>query len=80
MSDPDDPVPTESALDDVREAAGAVLAALRQLIDAAERIVEDPDAFTEAVAGGRAFVEGFVGGFAAEAGSAADGGDPVHES
>ena len=80
MSEPEERVPTESPLEEVRVAAGAVLDALRQLIDAAERVVEDPEAFTEAVDGGRAFVEGFVGGFVAEATPAAESDTSGRES
>lgn len=51
---------------EVREAAGAVVASLKWLIDATERVVEDPEAFGRAVDGGRSVVEAFLGGFAAQ--------------
>ena len=62
MSEPDD-----ARFDEVREAAGAVIASLKQLIEATERVVEDPSTFASAVDGGRSVVEAFLGGFAAQA-------------
>ena len=53
--------------DEVREAAGAVVASLKWLIDATERVVENPEVFAKAVGNGRSVVEAFVGGFAAQA-------------
>lgn len=58
---------TEPDLDDglgeLRDAAGAVLASLKWLIDAAERVVEDPETFDRVVASGRGLVEAFTSGF-----------------
>ena len=51
-------------LDDVREAAGAVVSSLKALVEAAERVVEDPEAFSQFAASGRSVVEAFLGGFA----------------
>lgn len=72
MSEPDDAAPDESAaetaaFDELREAAGAVIASLKHLIDATERVVADPEAFAGAVDGGRSIVQAFVEGFRAEA-------------
>lgn len=53
--------------DEIREAAGAVIASLKRLIDATERVVENPETFAKAVGNGRNVVEAFVGGFAAQA-------------
>ncbi|MEQ8841252.1 MAG: hypothetical protein RIB98_09745 [Acidimicrobiales bacterium] len=80
MNEPDDLPADESPLDEVREAAGAVIASLRRLLEVTERVVEDPNAFAEVVEGGRAFVEGFVGGFAATADPNAHGGEADAES
>ena len=62
MSAPDD-----DTFDEVREATNAVIASLKWLIDATERVVQDPAAFAQAVDGGKSVVEAFVGGFAAHA-------------
>jgi hypothetical protein len=71
----DDPVeePGSDTFDEVREAAGAVISSLKRLIDATERVVQDPAAFTEAVDGGRSIVEAFVGGFTSQANPDDDG-------
>ncbi|MEM7141914.1 MAG: hypothetical protein AAF548_12870 [Actinomycetota bacterium] len=53
-------------LDEVRQAAGAVVASLKWLIEATERVVEDPGAFSQAVDSGKSVVEAFLGGFAGE--------------
>ncbi len=54
---------TDAAFDELREAAGAVIASLKQLIEATERVVADPGAFASAVEGGRSIVDAFVTGF-----------------
>jgi hypothetical protein len=59
--------PDDDTFDEVREAANAVIASLKWLIDATERVVQDPAAFAQAVDGGKSVVEAFVGGFAAHA-------------
>lgn len=51
------------ALDEVRQAAGAVVASLKWLIDATERVIEDPEAFARVVDSGRGVVEAFTSGF-----------------
>ena len=53
--------------DEVREAAGAVIASLKRLVEATEAVVEDPAAFAQIVDSGRSVFEAFVGGFAAQA-------------
>lgn len=53
----------DATFDEVREAAGAVIASLKQLIEATERVVADPGAFASAVEGGRSIVDAFVSGF-----------------
>ncbi len=55
--------PGDDPLSDVRAAAGAVVDSLRQLVVAAERLVEDPDVFGEMVASGKSVVEAFAAGF-----------------
>lgn len=72
MSEPDDagadrPTGDDAVFDEVREAAGAVISSLKQLIEATERVVADPAAFASAVDGGRSVVEAFIGGFTAQA-------------
>lgn len=72
MSEPDDAGAGPATADDaafaeVREAAGAVISSLKQLIEATERVVADPAAFASAVDGGRSIVEAFIGGFTAQA-------------
>jgi hypothetical protein len=66
-----DPViesPTDDdTFDEIREAAGAVVASLKWLLDAAERVVEDPAAFSTAVTNGKSVIEAFAGGFASQA-------------
>ncbi len=54
------------ALDEVREAAGAVLVSLKRLLDAAERAIEDPGSFDRMVSSGRGLVEAFTAGLASE--------------
>lgn len=70
MTDESDAEPTAAADDqfaEIREAVGAVVASLKQLIEATERVVADPGAFTEAIDNGKSVVEAFVGGFIAQA-------------
>ena len=55
--------PAADTFDEVREAAGAVVASLKWLIDATERVIEDPAAFSQVVESGRSVVEAFTGGF-----------------
>lgn len=93
MTEPDEPAvgetpPDDSVFDDVREAAGEVVSSLKRLIDATERVVEDPEAFAGIVEGGRSVVEAFLGGFSAQAGGEtgadsepnAESDEPVPES
>jgi hypothetical protein len=61
----DEPAEPE-ALDEVREAAGAVLVSLKRLLDAAERAIEDPSSFDRMVSSGRGLVEAFTAGLASE--------------
>lgn len=67
VPEPEAPGSDGEVFDEVREAAGAVIASLKQLIDATERVVSDPAAFASAVDGGRSIVDAFVGGFTAQA-------------
>jgi len=72
---------TAEPMDEVKEAASAVIGSLRRLLEATERLIADPVAFDQAVAGGRGLIEAFTSGFADEsqhAGSAGDG--PIAES
>lgn len=71
IDDPDD-----DSFDEIREAAGAVVSSLKRLIDATERVIADPEAFSQAVDGGRTVVEAFIGGFTAQASSDSDDVDP----
>lgn len=70
-------------LEEVRQAAGAVVASLKWLVEATERVIDDPDAFSQVVDSGRGVVDSFLGGFMAHAGGteSADGssgaGEPV---
>jgi hypothetical protein len=77
----DDPVTElsndDDTFDEIREAAGAVVASLKWLLEAAERVVEDPAAFSTAVTNGKSVIEAFTSGFATQADSSAantDGG------
>ena len=67
MSDSEATDPADDTFDEIREAAGAVVSSLKRLIDATERVIDDPDAFSQAVDGGRSIVEAFIGGFTSEA-------------
>ncbi len=62
---PDDDRLDHDYLEEVRQAAGSVVASLKWLLEATERVVDDPEAFTHVVAGGRSMVEAFVGGLTA---------------
>ncbi len=53
----------EGRFDEVREAAEAVLASLKWLIEATERVIEDPEALAAVAATGRSFVDTFTRGF-----------------
>lgn len=53
----------EGRFDEVREAAEAVLASLKWLIEATERVIEDPEALASVAATGRSFVDAFTRGF-----------------
>jgi hypothetical protein len=70
----EEPDPVDAVFDEVRVAAGAVVASLKQLIEATERVVADPAAFASAVDGGRSVVEAFVGGFVEAGDSGEDSG------
>lgn len=63
----------EDRFAEVREAAGAVVSSLKWLLEATERVVEDPAAFAEVAARGRSVVEAFTEGFRSQA-------DPDEES
>lgn len=77
MSDPDETGPADDTFDEIREAAGAVVSSLKQLIDATERVIEDPAAFSQAVDGGRSIVEAFIGGFTGQSADATAESDEV---
>lgn len=62
MNPSDDPAADDPVFDDVREAATDVIASLKKLIEATERVVQDPQAFARVVDGGRSVVEAFVSG------------------
>lgn len=57
--------PGHDHLEEVRQAAGSVVASLKWLLEATERVVDDPDAFAHVAASGRSVIEAFVGGFTA---------------
>ncbi|MEZ5244440.1 MAG: hypothetical protein R2707_05020 [Acidimicrobiales bacterium] len=65
MSTPDDAAHDDASFDEVRAAASDVIASLKKLIEATERVVQDPETFSQIVDGGRSVVEAFVGGFTA---------------
>ena len=56
--------PADDPLDEVRQAASAVLASLRDFVVAAEHVVADRESFVRWVEGGREAVESFMAGFA----------------
>jgi len=64
-SDDPEAVATEP-LDEVREAAGAVIGSLKRLLEATERVVADPASFDQAVAGGKGLLDAFTSGFVTE--------------
>ena len=53
----------EGRFDEVREAAEAVLASLKWLIEATGRVIEDPEAPAAVAAAGRSFVDTLTRGF-----------------
>jgi len=53
-------------LEEVREAAGAVIGSLKRLLEATERVVADPASFDQAVAGGKGLLDAFTSGFVTE--------------
>ncbi len=55
--------PADDPFDEIRAAAGAVVVSLRQLLEAAERVVEDPAAFDSVISTGKSVVEAFTTGF-----------------
>lgn len=59
----DDTVSPDDPLEEVRQAAAAVVASLKWLAEAAEQVLEDPEAFARVVDSGRSVVESFVDGF-----------------
>lgn len=61
---------SDDGFDEVRQAAGAVLGSLKWLVEATERLIDDPENFARVVEGGRSVVDAFIGGFA-------DGANPV---
>ena len=63
MSDCESVVDDEGRFDEVREAAEAVLASLKWLIQATERVIADPEAMAAVAATGRSFVDAFTTGF-----------------
>ena len=81
MTDAPDPEAASAAdddhLDEIRQAAGAVVASLKWLVEATERVIDDPGAFSQAVESGKGVVQAFVAGFGD---GAADPGDTAHPS
>lgn len=67
--------PEDDPFDEVRAAAGDVIGSLRRFVDAAEQVIEDPEAFGRLVAGGKGLIEAFTDGFAGS-GSEVDEPDP----
>jgi len=57
---------TIEPLDEVREAAGAVIGSLKRLLEATEKVVADPTSFDQAVAGGKGLLDAFTSGFVTE--------------
>ncbi len=56
----------DDGLEELRQAAGAVIASLKGLVDAVERVVEDPHSFDQIVAAGRGLVDAFTTGLTAD--------------
>jgi len=67
-------------IDEVREAAGAVIGSLKRLIEAAEKVVADPASFDQAVSGGKNLIEAFTNGFVGETDNASDPRHPGDDS
>lgn len=59
----EEPQPADDPFDEIRVAAGAVVASLKQLLEATERMVEDPEAFDSMVSTGKSVFEAFTAGF-----------------
>ncbi len=53
----------DDALEEVREAASAVVGSLKSLLVAAEKVISDPEAFKQVVSGGKGLFEAFTSGF-----------------
>ena len=53
----------EGLFDEVAEAAEAVLASLKWLIEATQRAIQDPQAMTAVAATGKSFLDAFTRGF-----------------
>ena len=68
----DDP----DALEDARQAAAEVVSSLKRFLEAAERVVADPEAFSQITASGRSVVEAFIGGFTSGAEPSPDEPEP----
>jgi hypothetical protein len=62
----------DDALEEIRQAAGAVVASLKWLVEATERVVDKPEAFSQAVDSGKSVVEAFLGGFADQSSPASE--------
>jgi len=80
-AEPKDPRAAHSEpLDEVREAAGAVIGSLKRLLEATEKVVADPASFDQAVSSGKGLLDAFTSGFANESNrpGAAEGGQ--HDS
>ncbi len=65
ISEGDTGGPTEP-LDEVRDAASAVISSLKRLLEATEKVIADPVAFDQAVAGGKGLLDAFTHGFVNE--------------
>lgn len=63
---PSDDTAPDDQFDELRDAAGAVVDSLKRLIEATERVIEQPGAFAGAVENGKSVVEAFLGGFASQ--------------
>ena len=63
MAESDSVGDDEGRFDEVREAAEAVLASLKWLVEATERVIEDPEAMAAVAATGKSFVDAFTRGF-----------------
>lgn len=58
---------SQEPFDEVRQAAGEVVDSLKRLLEAAEKVVADPVAFDQIVAGGKGLFEAFTSGYSQEA-------------